>query len=359
MRLARRKGRRLPRVAAMLMLATSTLRGWMRRARRTRAASVPRRGRPPRPVPPEETDAIDELLGECRGRIGVAALLRCADAPRARLEAHVRAWRRRHSRHVGRLEWTAPGTVWAMDWTETDAPVDAVGVACRWTLLVRDLAGSMQLAAVPAAHATARVAAETLGALFASYGAPLVLKTDNGGNVAEAEVRALLAARGVAHLRSPPRTPRYNGAVEAGIGSLKARLRAIASSRGRPCAPTCDDLEEARLEANALARPWGTDGPTPNERWETRRPAAAAEREALANAIATASREEAAKLAQRRKGARTVGISLCADGGEGILMSLGETDRATVARRATRRALEALGYLISRRIAISSTHLND
>jgi hypothetical protein len=96
-----------------------------------------------------------------------------------------------------------------MDWTETDVPVavpsGAVDVSCRWTLLVRDLAGSMTLAAIPAAHAMAAAAAETLHALVASHGARAVLKTDNGSNVAEAEVREALAARRIAHLRSPRR----------------------------------------------------------------------------------------------------------------------------------------------------------
>ncbi|MBL9149570.1 MAG: transposase family protein [Phycisphaerae bacterium] len=354
------------------MTAPSTVRGWVRIARRGSSSpspqpSPPRRGRPPCPVAIDAIEHVDELLEESGGRLSVAALRRAVAMPRARIAALVRTWRRQHAPHVARLKWTRPGSVWAMDWTETDSPVvapsgvpsGAVDVSCRWTLLVRDLAGSMQLAAIPAAHATAAVAAETLRALVAAHGAPLVLKTDNGSNVAEAEVREALAAMGIAHLRSPPGTPRYNGSVEAGIGSLKARLRAIASARGRPAAPTADDLEEARLEANELSRPWGERGPTPGERWKTRRHAAAAEREALAAAIASASREETLKLWRRRAEGGNAEISVCAAEADAILNSLDATDRATVARRAIRRALEAHGYLISRRTAISSTHLHD
>jgi len=65
------------------------------------------------------------------------------------------------------------------------------------------------------------------------------------------------------------------------------------------------------------------------------------------------------KLRRRRKGGGNAEISVCAAEADAILNSLDATDRATVARRAIRRALEAHGYPISRRTAISSTHLHD
>src|SRR5207245_8901868 len=72
-------------------------------------------------------------------------------------------------------------------------------------------------------------------------------------------------------LFSPPYTPRYNGAIEAGIGSLKTRTEEHASRHGRAGQWTYDDVQAARLEANATARPRGSLGPSPDQAWTARR----------------------------------------------------------------------------------------
>src|SRR3990172_13252124 len=51
----------------------------------------------------------------------------------------------------------------------------------------------------------------------------------------------------VASLFSPPCTPGYNGACEAGIGSLKTHAHHHAARHGRPREGACDDVETARL----------------------------------------------------------------------------------------------------------------
>lgn len=358
-RLARRVRARLPRVAHMMRLAPTTLRGWIRTAGQCARRTL--RGRPPRQINPETFEEVDEVLAETRGRIGLRALRKhFAGVPRAALEMHVRAWRTRHARHRERLCWTTPGTVWAADWTELDVPVTVRGERCRWVLVVRDLAGATQLLALPAVSARACVAAEAIEALFHVHGAPLVLKTDNGSNVARGEVEALLREHAVTHLRSPAATPRYNGAVEAGIGSLKARLRAIAASNGRADQPTCDDLEQARLEANDEARARsgacepetnGIQGLSPDEHRNAHAPVTALQRRLFNDAVERATREHASKLAAARWTAGAAPAST-----DDQFESLGASDRAIVARRAIRQALETLGYLTSRRTAISSTH---
>lgn len=103
-------------------------------------------------------------------------------------------------------------------------------------------------------------------------GAPLVLKADNGSPFRSEEVRGLLDAENVTPLFSPVRMPRYNGACEAGNGSLKTRTHFEAARHGRPGDWTTDDCEAARLQANETARPWGAKGPTPNEVWHDRLP---------------------------------------------------------------------------------------
>lgn len=109
-----------------------------------------------------------------------------------------------------------------------------------------------------------------LTALFSEFGTPLVLKCDNGSGFIDHRVAAFLTERGVHLLFSPPGTPRYNGACEAGIGSMKTRALHIAASNGRPANWTCDDIEGARLQANETARPNGPWAPSPDQMWNTR-----------------------------------------------------------------------------------------
>ena len=61
------------------------------------------------------------------------------------------------------------------------------------------------------------------------HGPPLVVKSDNGSVFGAPAMETLLHDFGVLHLFSPPGTPSYNGAIEAGIGSLKARSEAHAA----------------------------------------------------------------------------------------------------------------------------------
>ena len=93
------------------------------------------------------------------------------------------------------------------------------------------------------------------------------------------------ATWGVWQLFSPPRMPRYNGACEAGIGSMKARSHHQAARQGRPGAWTCDDAEAGRLQANETARPWGLHGPTPGQAWQRREPIGPEHRAAFAATV--------------------------------------------------------------------------
>ena len=137
---------------------------------------------------------------------------------------------------------------------------------------------------------------------------------------------------------SPPRVPRYNGSIEAGIGSLKTRTEQHATRHGRPSEWTWDDAEAARWEANATARPHGCTGPTPEECWTARTPIAAEER-TLFQATVERLRQEAISDPNEAKDA--------------------QTNRATD-RPSIRRALEQLGYLFytRRRIPLPITRKN-
>jgi len=174
------------------------------------------------------------------------------------------AYRRRHGMLVHVLRWTRPGTVWAIDFTEPPCRID--GVFDR-VLVLRDLASDYQLAALPTEGESARSVVDLLRAQFAWQGAPLVIKSDNGSAFTSEAVRWLFARHGVMALLSPPRTPRYNGSVEAGIGMLKVRAHYASARAGRVMHWSCDDLETACGQANLTTRP---SGPTPVETWRDR-----------------------------------------------------------------------------------------
>jgi hypothetical protein len=146
---------------------------------------------------------------------------------------------------------------------------------------VRDLASHYQVAAIPQAAPTDRAVAAVLTDLFIRHGAPLVLKSDNHGAFTGREVRHVLERWGVLPLVSPPYFPRYNGAVEAGVGQFKTRAHESAARHDRPGRWTGDDVEDARLKANRMLRPWGREQPTPEARWNNRRLVQLRERTAL------------------------------------------------------------------------------
>jgi transposase InsO family protein len=324
-------------VADHLGVAVQTLADWNAQRRLHRLDVVPR-GRPPHTPSIQVQSDVLELLEERRGRLGLPFLKDAfRDVPRTVLKQIKDRYVCDHDGSMECLTWKLPGRVWAADFTQADAPIDGV---YPYVLSVRDLASSYQLLSWPVRQADASATVCALTYLFAAYGPPLVLKTDNGSHFTEEHVGKLLSAAGVTVLLSPPKTPRYNGSEEAGIGSLKTRALHIAAAQGRADHWTCDDVEAARIEANLQARPLGKNGPTPIQLWEARRPVAGAERLAFLRRLTSARIDETQKLIDPLPGSRPA-----AD------VELGAKDRATVARRATRRVLLELGYLLVRRIA--------
>ena len=276
-----------------------------------------------------------EVLDEHGPHVGIPTLRACFPAiSRAELTdllaRYRRVWRWRHRVPLRVLSWPVVGSVWAIDFT---GPRPALAGRYPYLLAVRDLASGRQLLWQPVEAATAEVARDALAALFAEHGPPLVLKCDNGSPFTAAAVGGLLAAHGVVALYSPPRWPRYNGAVEAGIGSLKDRTDARAARAGHAGEWTCDDAAGACAEANALARRRGPSGPSPDELWSMRRPLAPGERAAFRAAVEAGN-------------ARQAGAGPCAGEAADVW-----SERA-MARDAVRLALEECGYLHYRRRTI-------
>lgn len=179
------------------------------------------------------------------------------------------------------LTWHAPGRVWAMDHTEPPQPVEG---RYRFVLTVRDLASGCALAAVAVEGADAASTVAVLADLIARHGAPLVLKADNGGAFTAVLTREFLRHHRIHLLLSPPYTPSYNGACEAGNGVIKHHAHRLACRHGRPERWTLDDIEAARLIANRRL----TDrrqSRTPEERFAARVPITAQERDRFADSF--------------------------------------------------------------------------
>jgi transposase InsO family protein len=143
--------------------------------------------------------------------------------------------------------WSAVNTVWAADYAMPDYPIDGTH---PWLLDVRDLASGCILASVPCELADTATAVAILAALVLAFGAPLVLKTDNGKHLIDGHIPAFLQAHGITPLLSPAYLPSYNGACESGHGSIKIRAEALARRNGTPGRWSCDHVEAARLWAN-------------------------------------------------------------------------------------------------------------
>jgi transposase InsO family protein len=334
------RGMRPAATARSLRLSPRTLRQWRHDAH-AETLRLRTLGRPILRAPRQERTAVIDLLNQLGPNIGVPTLRDCfPHLARAELtdllQRYRRVWRSRSYQLVHVLHWQRAGVTWAMDFAQPPNPIDD---RFPYLLAVRDLASGQQLLWLPIAHATADEALLALAPLFVSHGAPLVLKTDNGSPFCADALLAYLRRFGVLPLFSPPYWPRYNGAIEAGIGSLKTRTEDHAKRQGRPAWWTCDDVEAARLEANATARPKGPDGPTPDELWEARALLNADERTLFATSVA-----------QQRLTAR---IEL----GLAIEATPVDLDDRKVDRHAIRRALVEHDYLLfsRRRIPLPFT----
>jgi hypothetical protein len=169
-----------------------------------------------------------------------------------------------------------------MDFTEARQPIDGCSA---FVFAVRDLTSGMQLAWRPVANLTVDTVLPELTLLFTVYGAPLVLKSDNGSAFRAGRLKALLRRWQVWPLYSPPGAPWYNGAIEASIGSLTTRTHYLAWRAGHDEGWTSADVEQARELANTTARPRGPRGPTPAAAWASRRPLASSTRDCFATTV--------------------------------------------------------------------------
>lgn len=281
------QGQSLGQATRRVGLRSETMRRWRRRWSRDRMQSRPR-GRPLARLDTELRRSILSLF-DLTGPRGLPALRELfPEASRSEL-VDLQRWHGRISRHGRRrmiraLRWTRPGSVWAMDFSDPPSPIDG---HYPKLLCIRDLSSGYMLMTLPCPDATERTVLTALRALTRWNPIPLVIKCDNGSGFAASAVKQWADEHGVLLLYSPPGTPAYNGSIEAGIGSIKARATWIAARHDRPWHWTCDDVEGARCEANELARPRGPFGRSPREAWHDRLALSESERERFRAAYRT------------------------------------------------------------------------
>lgn len=282
--------------AKRLRICKATLNEWIRGWNEDALALTPR-GRPTVDSDRELRLAVLAIFNLCGPEVGVPTLTTFFPQMPYRelvdLAARYREFYCNGQRVlVHALAWNRTGAVWAMDYT---APPNLIEGTYRTILCVRDLASGRTLASLPAAHDNAETTIGVLRALFLEHGAPLCIKSDNGSHFIDQDVRRLLAEWNVAHLRSPFYTPSFNGAIEAGCGSLKIRAHYEAARHDRPGEWTLDDVEAARLRGNELGRPHGMARGTPDAEWGRRTPITEDERRSFLALVAQYELEEAAQ----------------------------------------------------------------
>lgn len=119
-----------------------------------------------------------------------------------------------------RIEWLTPGVVWAMDHTAYD--LAAVKIYLHNT---QDLGSRYKFLPLVGGYPVGEEIAGYLSETFERYGAPLVLKRDNEGNLNHGVVNDVLSEFFVLPLTSPDYYAPYNGAIEEAQREIKGCLR--------------------------------------------------------------------------------------------------------------------------------------
>ena len=126
-----------------------------------------------------------------------------------------------YRRHLRRVEWLMPGVAWAMDGTEYDVGLTGKVYLCN----MQDLSSRYKFLPLAGEYPVGEEIAGYLSEKFDRYGAPLVLKRDNEGNMNHTAVNEVLEEFFILPLNSPEYYAPYNGAIEESQKELKSCLR--------------------------------------------------------------------------------------------------------------------------------------
>jgi len=126
-----------------------------------------------------------------------------------------------HRRHLRRIEWLRPGIAWAMDGTEYNVGLAGKVYLCN----MQDLGSRYKFLPLAGEYPVGEEIAGYLNEKFDRYGAPLILKRDNEGNMNHLAVNQVLKEFFVLPLNSPEYYAPYNGAIEESQREVKGCLR--------------------------------------------------------------------------------------------------------------------------------------
>src|SRR5512139_3293503 len=146
-----------------------------------------------------------------------------------------------HRRNLRRIEWVMPGVAWAMDGTEYDVGLAGKVYLCN----MQDLGSRYKFLPMAGEYPVGEEIAGYLSEKFVRYGAPLVLKRDNEGNLNHGAVNEVLEEFFILPLNSPEYYAPYNGAIEESQREVKSCLREKLSL----ASPECRDHLPAYAEA--------------------------------------------------------------------------------------------------------------
>ena len=151
-----------------------------------------------------------------------------------------------------RIEWLMPGVVWAMDFTEY-----SLGMAGKIYLHnTQDLGSRYKFLPMAGGYPVGEEVAGYLSEQFDRYGAPLVLKRDNEGNMNHRAINDVLAESFVLPLNNPEYYAPYNGAIEESQREVKGSLREKLASGSADCGDHVAAYAEAAVnDLNHRIRP--------------------------------------------------------------------------------------------------------
>ncbi len=183
-------------------------------------------------------DAHEELghrswLPVLRYLQGYAVWPRMTRDIKARLDRCPHCQGNRQAPPKSRLQLTeTPGRPWARVGVDLSGPLPATVESYRYLLAVVDhLTGFAE--AIPLPDKRAATVWAALDVIFARYGYPEEIVTDNGSEFTAAEIRAQYEQHGIRHLRTTALHPQSNGATERFHRTIKDTIRRLSNNRPR------------------------------------------------------------------------------------------------------------------------------
>ena len=215
-------------ICSTLHLSLGSFNRWRDRIRRDQVLINRPGPKKVEPLDPSVLDAEIRLLDHARKRsVGTTELYQQHRFSVSRRELARMVERVRqdlvadHRREFRRIEWVIPGVVWAMDSTQYDVGLAGKVYLCN----MQDLASRYKFLPMAGGYPLGEEVAGYLSEKFDRYGAPLLLKRDNVGNLNHGAVNGVLEEFFILPLNSPEYYAPYNGAIEESQREVKRCLR--------------------------------------------------------------------------------------------------------------------------------------